>query len=165
MEKAAAGNPTILVTGATGFVGRRLADQALAAGYRVRTITRREWDGSPNVALESLALGCRAWITGTMNIVPRSARQLMRAVTRLHDLDLARRIYYRQILPFVDVMSRNFNPTGTIKAGVSARGVDVGAPRRPGNPVNGQDQKVLEKMVEEVVALEQQVEKELAPRT
>jgi len=121
--------------------------------------------GSPNVALESLALGCRAWITGTMNIVPRSARQLMRAVTRLHDLDLARRIYYRQILPFVDVMSRNFNPTGTIKAGVCARGVDVGAPRRPGNRVNGQDQKVLERMVEEVVALEQQVEKELAPRT
>ena len=54
---------------------------------------------------------------------------------------------------------------GTIKAGVCARGVDVGAPRRPGNPVNGQDQKVLERMVEEVVALEQQVEKELAPRT
>ena len=30
--------------------------------------------GNPNAALESLALGCRAWITGIMNVVPRSAR-------------------------------------------------------------------------------------------
>ncbi len=116
--------------------------------------------GSPNVALESLALGCRAWITGTMNIVPRSARQLMRAVVK--DLGLARRIYYRQILPFVDVMSRNFNPTGTIKAGVCARGVNVGAPRKPGSPVDAEDQRFLERLVKEVDALEEEVEKELS---
>jgi 4-hydroxy-tetrahydrodipicolinate synthase len=121
--------------------------------------------GSPAVALESLALGCRAWITGTMNIVPRSARQLMQAVTRDRNLSLARRIYYRQILPFVDVMSRNFNPTGTIKAGVCARGVDVGKPRRPGNRVNAEDQKGLEKMVGVVVDLEQEVERELQARS
>jgi len=115
--------------------------------------------GSPNAALESLALGCRAWITGTMNIVPRSARQLMRAVIK--DLNLARRIYYRQILPFVDVMGRNFNPTGTIKAGVCARGVEVGAPRKPGSPVNAEDQRLLERLVKEVEALEKEIEQEL----
>lgn len=117
--------------------------------------------GSPNVALESLALGCRAWITGTMNIAPRSARQLMRALSHRRDLDLARRIYYRQILPFVDVMSRNFNPTGTIKEGVCARGVDVGAPRRPGNRVSFEDRRLLAGLVKEVDALEEGVEGEL----
>jgi 4-hydroxy-tetrahydrodipicolinate synthase len=117
--------------------------------------------GSPNVALESLALGCRAWITGTMNIAPRSARQLMRAVVKAGDLDLARRIYYRQILPFVDVMSRNFNPTGTIKAGLCARGVNVGAPRRPGSPVRMEDQRLIERLVKEVDALEEEAEREL----
>jgi 4-hydroxy-tetrahydrodipicolinate synthase len=115
--------------------------------------------GSPNVALESLALGCRAWITGTMNIVPRSARQLMRAV--VSDLGLARRIYYKQILPFVDVMTRNFNPTGTIKAGVCARGVDVGAPRKPGSRVIPEDQRFLDKLVQEVDAWEEDTEREL----
>ncbi len=115
--------------------------------------------GSPNVALESLVLGCRAWITGTMNIVPRSARQLMRAVVK--DLNLARCIYYRQILPFVDVMSRNFNPTGTIKAGVCARGVNVGAPRKPGSRVSPEDQRLLDKLVKEVDALEEEAEREL----
>lgn len=117
--------------------------------------------GSPNVALESLAMGCRAWITGTMNIVPRSARQLMRAVVKAKNLDLARRIYYRQILPFVDVMSRNFNPTGTIKAGVCARGVNVGVPRRPGSPVRAGDQRLLERLVGEVDALEEDAEGEV----
>jgi len=47
----------ILITGATGFVGRRLADRALAGGYRVRALVRREWDGPPAVALTGRFLG------------------------------------------------------------------------------------------------------------
>jgi dihydrodipicolinate synthase/N-acetylneuraminate lyase len=66
-----------------------------------------------------------------MNVVPRSARQLMHAV-ELADLTLARRIYFEQILPVVNVLARKYNPTGTIKAGVCARGINVGVPRRPG---------------------------------
>jgi len=31
----------IAMTGGTGFVGARLIDQALAAGHRVRALTRR----------------------------------------------------------------------------------------------------------------------------
>ena len=59
---------------------------------------------------------------------------MMRAVEQ-GDLGRARRIYFEQILPLVDVMLANNNPTGTIKAAVSARpdGVDVGAPRCPGS--------------------------------
>jgi 4-hydroxy-tetrahydrodipicolinate synthase len=101
--------------------------------------------GAPNTALESLVLGSRAWVTGILNAVPRSGQQLMRAVN-LGDLALARRIYYTQILPVVDVLSANNNPTGTIKAAVRARGVHVGVPRRPGSDVSledGQHLKVL----------------------
>jgi dihydrodipicolinate synthase/N-acetylneuraminate lyase len=85
----------------------------------------------------------------------------VRYIKESTDLNLARRIYYRQILPFVDVMSRNFNPTGTIKAGVCARGVEVGAPRKPGSPVNAEDQRLLERLVKEVEALEKEIEQEL----
>jgi 4-hydroxy-tetrahydrodipicolinate synthase len=106
--------------------------------------------GAPNVALESLALGCRTWITGIMNVAPKSARQLMRAVHELGDLALARRIYYRQILPLVDVLARNLNPTGTIKLGVCARGVDVGVPRRPGRPVGADDAALLAALVHDI---------------
>jgi len=118
--------------------------------------------GAPNVALESLALGCRAWITGIMNVVPRSAQQLMRAVAERGDLRLARRIYYTQILPVVDVLARNYNPTGTIKAGVCARGVAVGAPRRPGHPVSPADQELLARLVADIAQAEVETAAEFA---
>ncbi len=114
--------------------------------------------GAPNVALESLALGCRAWITGTMNAVPRSAQQLMQAVGELGDLALARRIYFTQILPLVDVLAENFNPTGTIKAAVRARGVDVGVPRRPGRDVGPVDWEHLQRLIAEISRAEEQTE-------
>jgi 4-hydroxy-tetrahydrodipicolinate synthase len=139
----------------TGDV-RRVHSMQRLLGERIAVIC-----GAPNVALESLALGCRAWITGIMNAVPRSAQQLMRAV-ELGELDLARRIYYRQILPLVDVMARNSNPTGTIKAGVCARGIEVGVPRRPGSGVRGADRTHLESLMSEVAQAEVEIDAELA---
>src|SRR5947209_5924899 len=43
---------TMLVTGATGFIGSRLATLALNRGYSVRTLTRADWVGSPSVPAE-----------------------------------------------------------------------------------------------------------------
>ena len=120
--------------------------------------------GAPNVALESLALGCQAWITGIMNVVPRSAQQLMAAVADLADLGLARRIYYTQILPVVDVLMRNYNPTGTIKAGVRARGVDVGVPRKPGQDVSAADRACLERLADEIAQAETRTAEEIRER-
>ncbi len=72
----------------------------------------------------------------------------------LGDLSLARRIYYDQILPVVDMLAKNNNPTGTITAGVAARGVEVGIPRRPGNGVNAVDQERLAALVRRIEQLE-----------
>jgi 4-hydroxy-tetrahydrodipicolinate synthase len=121
--------------------------------------------GAPNVALESLALGCRAWITGVMNAVPRSAQQLVRAVEEPTDLSAARRIYHRQILPLVDLMARNCNPTGTIKAGVRARGVEVGVPFRPGRDVSAADRAYVEKLMAEITRAEAGTQLGLAPES
>jgi 4-hydroxy-tetrahydrodipicolinate synthase len=136
---------------------RRVHGLQRAFGERLQVVC-----GAPNVALESLVLGCRAWITGIMNAVPRSAQQLMQAVGEVGDLALARRIYYQQILPLVDVMTHNHNPTGTIKAAVCARGVDVGAPRRPGSAVGPADQGNIERLMAEVAQAEDRVAAELA---
>jgi 4-hydroxy-tetrahydrodipicolinate synthase len=133
---------------------------------RVHSLQREVGDrlavvcGAPNTALESLALGCRAWITGIMNAVPRSAQQLLRAV-ELGDLPLARRIYYTQVLPLVDVLARNKNPTGTIKAAVRARGVDVGAPRRPGSDVGAADWELVVSLMAEIANAEDQTAAEM----
>jgi 4-hydroxy-tetrahydrodipicolinate synthase len=87
--------------------------------------------GAPTAALESLALGCRSWITGILNVVPRAGAELMGAIES-RDLVLARLVYFERILPLVEVLDRTSNPTGTIKAGVRLRGIDVGVPRLPG---------------------------------
>ncbi len=44
--------PTIGIVGAAGFIGRQLTQQALDDGWRVRTFTRRSWDGAPHVPVE-----------------------------------------------------------------------------------------------------------------
>ncbi|MGE0460388.1 MAG: dihydrodipicolinate synthase family protein [Vicinamibacterales bacterium] len=95
--------------------------------------------GNPNAALESMALGCRLWITGILNVVPREARAMLHAVTRGGDLQRARTIYYERVLPLVDLMFETSNPTGVIKAGLRAKGVDVGVPRPPGSDLAAAD--------------------------
>jgi len=88
----------------------------------------------------------------------------MHAVGELSDLRLARRIYYAQILPLVDLLARNYNPTGTIKAGVCARGVDVGRPRRPGRSVGPADRELLERLTADIARAEAEIAAELAVR-
>lgn len=48
---------TILITGANGLLGSRLAELALAAGHDVRTLTRHAWDGMPFVPVRNRFLG------------------------------------------------------------------------------------------------------------
>jgi len=47
----------ILITGASGFIGRRVARAALERGYETRTLSRREWEGEPRVPLAWRFLG------------------------------------------------------------------------------------------------------------
>ena len=47
----------MLITGATGFIGSRLATRALEHGYSVRTLTRSDWSGEPEVAHEGRHFG------------------------------------------------------------------------------------------------------------
>ncbi len=117
--------------------------------------------GAPQTALESFALGCRTWITGLLNVVPRSGLQLLQAVHERRDLDLARRIYCRHVLPVFDVLRRSANPTGTLKAGLVAQGIDVGVPRRPGRALGGDDLAALERHLRELPELEARVDAEL----
>jgi NADH dehydrogenase len=47
----------MLITGATGFIGSRLASLALADGYSVRTLTRADWATAPAVAIDQRYFG------------------------------------------------------------------------------------------------------------
>lgn len=115
-----------------------------ALGDRIQVIC-----GAPTAALESLALGCTAWITGILNVVPGPGKTLMEAV---HEhLELARGIYFDQILPVVDAMETTSNPTGVIKAGLRARGVRVGVPRAPGQDLRDDEETALRRTLERIL--------------
>ena len=47
----------MLITGAAGFIGSRLATLALARGYSVRTLTRSDWTGPPRVMVDQRFFG------------------------------------------------------------------------------------------------------------
>lgn len=107
--------------------------------------------GSPTAVLESLALGCTAWITGILNVVPGPGKTLMEAVHEHQDLELARGIYFDQILPVVNAMEATSNPTGVIKAGLRARGVRVGVPRAPGQDLRDDEETALRRTLERIL--------------
>lgn len=48
---------TMLITGATGFIGSRLATRAQEQGYLVKTFTRSDWAGKPEVHREDRYFG------------------------------------------------------------------------------------------------------------
>lgn len=85
-----------------------------------------------NVALESLALGCRLWMTVTLNTVPRAAQQLTRAGGERGHHRLAHCIYCDQNLPVVGIRGCNQNQVGTIRAAKCDPRVNVGVLRRTG---------------------------------
>ena len=58
---------TFLVTGATGFIGSRFAEVAIEKGHVVRTLTRADWSGVPNVPLVERFFG------NLPNQIPRQA--------------------------------------------------------------------------------------------
>jgi len=124
-----------------GIERLRYVKESTSDSRRVHAIHRRCGDrltvicGNPNAAFESIALGCPLWITGIMNVVPGEAKRMFHLLRDRRDLAAAREIYYGAILPLVDLMFATRNPTGTIKAGLRARGVDVGIPRRPGSDI------------------------------
>jgi dihydrodipicolinate synthase/N-acetylneuraminate lyase len=90
--------------------------------------------GSPDIALESLALGCTTWITAIMNVIPAACHRLMDAVEG-GDLRRARELNFRVIRPMFDLLQKSSNTIGTIKAGLALRGIAVGSPRAPGLPL------------------------------
>jgi 4-hydroxy-tetrahydrodipicolinate synthase len=86
--------------------------------------------GSPAVGIESLMAGCKAWITGIMNIVPSAIHAVIMNVE--NNPDTADKFNRQVVLPACGLIQKWNNTIGTIKAGLSLRGIDAGIPRRPG---------------------------------
>ena len=111
----------LLITGATGFIGSRLATLAMGRGHRVRTLTRAEWAGPPFVPLDQRCFGAfpfgipRAALTGVSAVVHCAAIadadiQHSYAVNVRGTLTLARMAIAAGVRAFVFLTSQSARP-------------------------------------------------------
>jgi len=119
---------------------RRVSEILHRTGGKIEVIC-----GSPDVALESLALGSKAWITAITNVIPAACHALIEAM-QAGDLVRARELNSRVVRTMFDIIRESSNTIGTIKAGLALRGIKAGVPRPPGLPleVNQQVRTALE---------------------
>jgi nucleoside-diphosphate-sugar epimerase/predicted dehydrogenase len=100
----------LLITGANGFIGSRLAALALERGHDVRTVTRSEWSGRPAVPSEDRFLG------SLPNRIPTEALQGVEVVAHCAGTgDPGERL------------AQAVNVEGTVRLAEAARSAGVGA--------------------------------------
>ncbi|WP_341957950.1 dihydrodipicolinate synthase family protein [Pseudomonas sp. RC10] len=102
------------------------------------------YNGSNPLALEAFAAGAKGWCTAAPNLIPQLNLDLYAAVLA-NDLHKARALFYRQ-LPLLDFILKGGLPA-TIKAGLTASGLDVGNPRLPVFPLADEGRQVLQKLL------------------
>lgn len=107
------------------------------------------YNGSNPLALEAFAAGASGWCTAASNLIPHWPTKLYDAF-QANDIDRARTLFYQQ-LPVLEFILKGGLPT-TIKAGLKRAGLDVGAPRRPLQPLGDAQLQQLGKLLDALAA-------------
>ncbi len=100
--------------------------------------------GCDTIALESLMVGATGWVGGVVNVLPASHVQLYRLAAEQRDYVAARALFF-QMLPTLELMEGGGKYTQFVKAGCGLMGHDAGPPRRPLQPANAQECRLLRK--------------------
>ncbi len=102
--------------------------------------------GMDDQALEFFAWGARSWVCAGSNFAPEAHVQLYQACAVEGNFDKGRRIM-SAMLPLMQVLEQGGKFVQCIKHGLSLRGLPVGPPRRPLQPLNRDDKRQLEETV------------------
>lgn len=103
------------------------------------------YNGSNPLAFEAFVAGATGWCTAAPNLIPKLNLELYNAI-QAGDLSGARKVFYEQ-LPLLEFIVSNGGLPPTIKAGLNIKGLDVGAPRRPLNPLSDENIEVLSNLM------------------
>ncbi len=102
--------------------------------------------GMDDQALEFFAWGARSWVCAGSNFAPEAHIALWRACAVEGDFDKGRRIM-SAMLPLMRVLEQGGKFVQCIKHGLSLRGIPVGPPRRPLQPLNKDEKRALAETV------------------
>ncbi|OSZ62681.1 dihydrodipicolinate synthase family protein [Sphingomonas sp. IBVSS2] len=115
--------------------------------HAIRTLSEDSipfYNGANHMALEVLAAGASGWCTAAPNLLGDLPRQLFNLMAT-GDIGAARTLFYR-ILPVLRFVVAGGLPT-TIKAGLAIRGLEVGGPRLPLQPLPAADAETLSRLL------------------
>lgn len=115
--------------------------------------------GMDDQALEFFAWGARSWVCAGSNFAPEAHIALYKACAIEGDFDKGRRIM-SAMLPLMSVLEQGGKFVQCIKHGLSLRGIPVGPPRRPLQPLNKDDKRALEQVVKVMNTTIEAIEKE-----
>lgn len=115
--------------------------------------------GMDDQALEFFAWGARSWVCAGSNFAPEAHLSLYKACAIEGDFDKGRRIM-TAMLPLMSVLEQGGKFVQCIKHGLSLRGIPVGPPRRPLQPLNKDDKRALEQVVKVMNTTIEAIEKE-----
>ncbi len=102
--------------------------------------------GMDDQALEFFAWGARSWVCAGSNFAPEAHIALWRACAVEGDFNKGRRIM-SAMLPLMRVLEQGGKFVQCIKHGLSLRGIPVGPPRRPLQPLNKDEKRALAETV------------------
>lgn len=117
--------------------------------------------GMDDQALEFFAWGARSWVCAGSNFAPEAHIALYKACVLEGNFDKGRRIM-SAMLPLMSVLEQGGKFVQCIKHGLSLRGIPVGPPRKPLQPLNKDDKRALEQVVKVMNTTLDTIEKETA---
>jgi 4-hydroxy-tetrahydrodipicolinate synthase len=97
-------------------------------------------------ALEFFAWGARSWVCAGSNFAPEAHIALYQACAVEGDFTKGRAIM-SAMLPLMRVLEQGGKFIQCIKHGLTMRGIDVGPPRKPLQPLNKDDKRELEHVI------------------
>ncbi len=115
--------------------------------------------GMDDQALEFFAWGARSWVCAGSNFAPEAHIALYEACVLEGNFDKGRRIM-SAMLPLMSVLEQGGKFVQCIKHGLSLRGIPVGPPRKPLQPLNKDDKRALEQVVKVMNTTIEAIEKE-----
>jgi len=102
--------------------------------------------GMDDQALEFFAWGARSWVCAGSNFSPEAHIALYRACVLEKNFEKGRLIM-SAMLPLMTVLEQGGKFVQSIKYGLNLRGIDVGPPRKPLQPLNKEDKRVLREVI------------------
>jgi 4-hydroxy-tetrahydrodipicolinate synthase len=102
--------------------------------------------GMDDQALEFFAWGARSWVCAGSNFAPEAHIALYQACAVEGDFTKGRAIM-SAMLPLMRVLEQGGKFIQCIKYGLTMRGIDVGPPRKPLQPLNKDDKRELEQVI------------------